>query len=156
MEKLDEVVNTIKNSKEYKTCIELKSKMDSNEDINSLVKEIKKLQKKYINTNDSNIKMKLDELENRLNEIPIYHIYLDNLENTSTMYIVDENNVKHMAYSHETSKEQLQIFAHSQKEIQIKFSNSYISGREILKMTFENVIFDETKNECKQISIKLK
>jgi len=83
-------------------------------------------------------------------------IYLDNLENTSTMYIVDENNVKHMAYSHETSKEQLQIFAHSQKEIQIKFSNSYISGREILKMTFENVIFDETKNECKQISIKLK
>lgn len=83
-------------------------------------------------------------------------IYLDNLENTSTMYIVDENNVKHMAYSHETSKEQLQIFAHSQKEIQIKFSNSYISGREITKMIFENVIFDETKNESKEILINLK
>ena len=94
MEKLDEVVNTIKNSKEYKTCIELKSKMDSNEDINSLVKEIKKLQKKYINTNDSNIKMKLDELENRLNEIPIYHIYLDNLEKVNQMidYVKEELN----------------------------------------------------------------
>jgi len=94
MEKLDEVVNTIKNSKEYKTCIDLKSKMDSNEDINSLVKEIKKLQKKYINTNDSNIKIELDKLENQLNEIPIYHIYLDNLEKVNQMidYVKDELN----------------------------------------------------------------
>ena len=61
MEKLDEVVNTIKNSKEYKTVIELKEKMNSNEDINSLVKKIKILQKKYIRTNDKNIKLEITD-----------------------------------------------------------------------------------------------
>ena len=89
MEKLDEVVNTIKNSKEYKTVIELKEKMNSNEDINSLVKKIKILQKKYIRTNDKNIKLELDSLEKKLNEIPIYHIYMENLENGEKLYYID-------------------------------------------------------------------
>ena len=52
---LDEVVDCIKNSKEYKKCIKLKEQMKSNEEINSLVKEIKLKQKKYIRSNDSNI-----------------------------------------------------------------------------------------------------
>ena len=77
---LDEVVNCIKNSKEYKKCIELKEKMNSNDEINSLVKEIKLKQKKYIRTNDSNILSELNELEERLNCIPIYHVYTKNLE----------------------------------------------------------------------------
>ena len=91
---LDIVVSTIKDSKEYKKCIKLKKEMDSNEEITSIVKEIKKLQKKYINTNDSNIKKELDELENKLEEIPIYHIYLENLEKVNYMinYVKDELN----------------------------------------------------------------
>ena len=91
---LDSVVSTIKDSKEYKKCIKLKKEMDSNEEITSIVKEIKKLQKKYINTNDSNIKKELDELENKLEEIPIYHIYLENLEKVNYMinYVKDELN----------------------------------------------------------------
>ena len=51
---LDEVVNCIKSSKEYKKCIELKTKMDENNEINSLVKEIKIKQKKYIKSNEVN------------------------------------------------------------------------------------------------------
>ena len=91
---LDSVVSTIKDSKEYKKCIKLKKEMDSNEEIASIVKEIKKLQKKYINTNDSNVKRELDELENKLEEIPIYHIYLENLEKVNYMinYVKDELN----------------------------------------------------------------
>lgn len=91
---LDEVVNTITNSKEYKKCLELKKKMDSNEEINSLVKEIKLKQKKYIKSNDPNILSELKSLENRLNSIPIYHIYLDNLEEVNKMinYVKDELN----------------------------------------------------------------
>ena len=94
MEKLDEVVNVIKNSKEYKNCIDLKERMNSNEDINSLVKKIKILQKKYIKTNDKDIKLELDTLEKELNEIPIYHIYMENLEKVNDMinYVKDELN----------------------------------------------------------------
>ena len=91
---LDEVVLCIKNSKEYKKCIELKEKMNSNDEINSLVKEIKLKQKKYIRTNDSNILSELNELEEKLNCIPIYHIYTENLEkvNYYINYVKDELN----------------------------------------------------------------
>ena len=91
---LDEVIKCIKNSKEYKKCILLKSKMDNNSEIKELVKEIKLKQKKYIRNNDSNTLKELKELENRLNEIPIYHVYLENLEVVNNMinYVKDELN----------------------------------------------------------------
>ena len=91
---LDEVVDCIKNSKEYKKCIELKEKMNSNDEINSLVKEIKLKQKKYIKSNDPNILSELKSLENSLNSIPIYHVYTENLEKVNEMinYVKDELN----------------------------------------------------------------
>lgn len=94
MEKLDEVVKVIRNSKEYNTCLDLKKQMDDNEDVNSLVKKIKILQKKYIRTNDKDIKLELDNLEKELNDIPIYHIYMENLSKVNDMinYVKDELN----------------------------------------------------------------
>lgn len=98
MEKLNsrigEVVDCIKESKEYKKCLELKEKMKSNDEINSLVKEIKSKQKKYIRTNDSNILSELSELEEKLNCIPVYHVYTENLEKVNYMinYVKDELN----------------------------------------------------------------
>lgn len=91
---LDEVVNCIKNSKEYKKCISLKKKMEDNDEINSLIKEIKLKQKKYIRNNDFNKKNELDLLENKLNDIPVYHIYMENLEVVNEMinYVKDELN----------------------------------------------------------------
>lgn len=91
---LDEVISCIKNSKEYEKCIELKLRMDSNDEILELVKEIKLKQKKYIKNNDSNILSELKELEEKLNNIPIYHIYLDNLDKVNYMidYVRDELN----------------------------------------------------------------
>jgi hypothetical protein len=42
---LDDLINYIKNTIEYKKCLELKSRMSSNSDINSLIINIKDLQK---------------------------------------------------------------------------------------------------------------
>lgn len=88
---LEEVINCIINSKEYKLCIELKKKMEDNAHINELVKNIKKLQKDYIRNKDEKIKKELDLLEQELNSIPIYHIYNDNLEvvNNKILYVKD-------------------------------------------------------------------
>lgn len=83
------------------------------------------------------------------------NIYLDNLDSSSTIYIVDENNIKHIAHAHELAKEQLHIYPYSQKQIKIKFSNRYISGREYLGIVFENAILDENQNEIEKISINL-
>lgn len=66
-------------------------------------------------------------------------IYLDNLEETSTIYLVDENEMKHTAHTHKIAKEELHIYGHSSKTIQITFSNRYISGRENSRIVFENV-----------------
>ena len=92
---LDELVSYIKNTSSYKKCISIKEKMDKNEEICSLVEDIKKLQKKYVKSNyDDSIKKELDKLESRLNSIPIYVEYNNNLEEVNEMidFVKDELN----------------------------------------------------------------
>lgn len=90
---LDELIDYIKNTIEYKKCLELKSKMSSNSNINCLIENIKNLQKKYIKSNyDSDIKLELDKLNDELNNIPLYITYSENLEKVNQMisYVNDE------------------------------------------------------------------
>lgn len=83
------------------------------------------------------------------------HVYLDDLTKTDTVYITDKNNIKHVAYSHELAEEDLHIYPHSEKQIQIKFSNKHITGREYLKIVFENVVLDKATNKLTEISVNL-
>ena len=90
---LDELINYIKSTKEYKKCIELKNKMMSNSDINKLMNDIRTIQKKYIRSNyDSSVKEELDKLNEEFNNIPIYIIYCENLKIVNEMidYVNDE------------------------------------------------------------------
>ena len=91
---IDDVVNTITNTEAYKKCIEIKEKMKDNTDINSKVNKIKKLQKEYIRSNDDSILEELDILKEELNNIPIYHMYNQYLEEVNQMisYVNDELN----------------------------------------------------------------
>lgn len=93
-EALNEVINTIINSDDYKKCIELKNTMTSNEELVSLIEKIKKLQKKYVNTNDQEILVELKKLEEELNNVPIYVIYMQYLEkvNEKIEFVKDELN----------------------------------------------------------------
>jgi cell fate (sporulation/competence/biofilm development) regulator YmcA (YheA/YmcA/DUF963 family) len=92
---LNEVIDCIKESPEYKECIKIKEQMDSNEELVELINKVKELQKKYIRSNyDSNIKKELDKYESKLKEIPIYNIYLTKLEevNKKIDYVKDSLN----------------------------------------------------------------
>ena len=92
---LNEVIDCIKESHEYKDCIKIKEQMDSNEELVELINKVKELQKKYIRSNyDSNIKKELDKYESKLKEIPIYNIYLTKLEevNKKIDYVKDSLN----------------------------------------------------------------
>ena len=83
---LEDIVLYIKDSYDYKTCIELKEKMSQNKELCSLIDEIKTIQKQYIKSNyDDNIKLELDDLEKKLNEIPIYVIYMQHLTKVNEM-----------------------------------------------------------------------
>lgn len=91
---LDEVINTIINSDDYKSCIQLKEKMSTNKEICELVDKIKVLQTKYVRENGEEVLEELKLLEERLNEIPIYVIYMQHLEKVNEMinYVKDELN----------------------------------------------------------------
>ena len=93
--KLDNVILCIKESNEYKNVIDIKKKMDSNEELKKKINEIKLLQKKYVKSNyDSSVKKDLDKLNDELLEVPIYRIYLDNLSvvNEKIEYVKDSLN----------------------------------------------------------------
>ena len=92
---LKEVIDCIKDSKEYKNCLLLKEKMNSNEEILKLIEKVKDYQKKYVKSNyDENIKVELEKLMKQLNDIPLYSIYIQNLElvNEKIDYVRDELN----------------------------------------------------------------
>ena len=93
--KLDDVILCIKESNEYKNVIDIKEKMDSNEELKKKINDIKLLQKKYVKSNyDSSVKKDLDKLNDELLEVPIYRIYLDNLSvvNEKIEYVKDSLN----------------------------------------------------------------
>lgn len=95
MEELNDLINYLKNTKEYQTCLDLQDKMNDNKELMKLIEEIKELQKKYIRSNyDLSIKEKLDNLNEELNNIPIYNIYMNNLRevNYKLDYVRDSLN----------------------------------------------------------------
>lgn len=92
---INDIIKCIICSDEYKKCMELKEKMSKNEELVKLVEQVKNKQKQYVKSNyDENIKDELKLLEDRLNEIPIYVVYLQNLEkvNHKISFVKDELN----------------------------------------------------------------
>ena len=91
---IDDLVLTITDSFEYQECLKIKKKMSNNRDITDTLNKIKLLQKKYVRSNDKTIKKELDILEEKLTSIPIYNIYLHNLEivNEKIEYVKDSMN----------------------------------------------------------------
>ena len=92
--RIDDLVDYIINTKEYKNCIKYKEEMEKDDNIKEKVSNIKKLQKKYVNSNDISIKEELDKLEDELNNMDLYIKYNQNLEVVNKMisYTKDELN----------------------------------------------------------------
>lgn len=69
-------------------------------------------------------------------------IYLDDGENTSTIYIQDSKGVKHEAASSEIIFSTFVIPKGQTQRYTIKFTNSYVSNREITQMVFDKIILN--------------
>ena len=91
--KLEEVITVIKESEDYQECIKLKEKMKKNAELMQLIDTLKTLQKEYVK-NGYQDKEKLEEVENKLYEIPIYATYMERLEKVNQMisYVEDDLN----------------------------------------------------------------
>lgn len=83
---LDDVINVIVNSEDYKKCITYKEQMNENKELVELINKVKELQKKYIRSGyDKEIKEELDSVEEELNNIPIYNEYNSSLIKVNEM-----------------------------------------------------------------------
>ena len=66
-------------------------------------------------------------------------IWLDSRRKTNSTYVVDSNEAKSEALLYENSDEDLQIKAGEEKQIKIKFSDTFQSGRSIKQYVFSDV-----------------
>lgn len=73
-------------------------------------------------------------------------ILLDQLTKTDGIYLKDNNDTKHIAYSNEIIKDDLQIYNGHTNTIKIKFDNPYIVGRKIKSLCFSKIVLNYDVN----------
>lgn len=73
-------------------------------------------------------------------------ILLDQLAETNNIYLKDNNDTKHIAYSNEIVKDDLQIYNGHTNTIKIKFDNPYIVGRKIKSLCFSKIVLNYDVN----------
>ena len=80
---LDELILSITETDDFKDCIRIKEKMSTNEEIQGLIDSIKKLQKKYVRTMDDDVKKQLQDVQEQLDNIPLYNSYQKKLSDVN-------------------------------------------------------------------------
>ena len=79
LNKTDEIIDIIKNSKEYKKYIEVSNKMKEHKEIMTLIDEVKSLQKKLVKEKSLNkdITSIDNEINKKIEKLEGYPIYLE-------------------------------------------------------------------------------
>ena len=98
--KIDELFDTIKNSKEYLAYQNIGEVLKDNEEVNNLVEEIKKLQQESVKLEEENnpkykeIDKVIEDKVNTLNSIPVYQEYLRRMEEFNDIIATSRNNIE--------------------------------------------------------------
>lgn len=91
LNKIDEIISLIENSKEYQKYLLLKDEMNNNSDIKKLINEIRVLQKDVVHHLDK--KEKLRKRMDELNAHPLYREYNNTLASINNVYAIIESNL---------------------------------------------------------------
>ena len=89
--KVDEIIQSIIDSDEYKKYLMLKDKISNNKELIILINEVKVLQKDVVH--HINCKDELNEKINELNNHPIYREYNNTLSLINNTYVILENSI---------------------------------------------------------------
>lgn len=98
--KIDDLFKSITSSKEYQTYLNITSVLENNDEVNSLVEEIKNLQQKSVEleyNNDNTYKdidKVLEEKVDKLNSIPIYQEYLRRMDEFNDIISQSSNTIE--------------------------------------------------------------
>lgn len=109
-------------------------KTDDNLTINVIKKQIYKEYEKY-------------EIE--ITNLTYNTILLDSKENTKSMYLIGDNNVRYYSLSHEVQNENLVLKPKSTMTISIKYNKEYNSNRLVNQLVFSDIVlnYDLYKSE---------
>ena len=91
LDKVDEIVTLVKESNEYKDYLFLKEKLSKHEKANTLIKEIKTIQKELVKleTKGNDTSELLEEYNSKkeeLTKIPLYTDYINTVDKLNDMY----------------------------------------------------------------------
>lgn len=98
--KINELFDTIKNSKEYLAYQNIGEVLEKNEEVNNLVKEIKKLQQDSVRLEEENnpkykeVDKLIEEKVKTLNNIPVYQEYLRRMNEFNDIIATSRNNIE--------------------------------------------------------------
>ncbi len=98
--KIDELFETIKNSKEYIAYQNIGEVLSGNKEVNDLVSEIKELQQTSVYLEEQNndeykeIDKIIEEKVNTLNSIPVYQEYLKRMEEFNDIIASSKDNIE--------------------------------------------------------------
>jgi len=98
--KIGELFETIKNSEEYKAYQNIGEVLNNNEEVNTLVNEIKKLQQQSVKLEEENnpkykeIDKIIEEKVNTINNIPVYQEYLRRMDKFNDIIASSKDNIE--------------------------------------------------------------
>lgn len=93
IDKIDNLVSSIKKSDEYKNYIDILSKVENSDEIKDLSNEIKRINKELVKKPSVELELLLKEKENLLNSIPLYLEYKYKLEDLNNLLLVVKNKI---------------------------------------------------------------
>lgn len=88
------------------------------------------------------IYMEYEEYEIKVENNCENTILLDTMESTKSIYLLDNNNMKYYAQTHEILDKLLKVDSQLSTQMQIKFSKSYSTTRKIKSIVFSDIILN--------------
>ena len=103
LDKVDEIINYIKDIDDYKDYLYLKEKLEKHDKANNLIKEIKKLQQALVKKQASNIDItdldkEIKDKVNELEKIPLYRDFIEKQDYLNNMYQVIKERLDNYFY----------------------------------------------------------
>ncbi len=91
LEKVDDIIQTIEESTEYKKYLDLKEKISNNKELMELINKVRVMQKDVLHKKNS--QTDLDKLLNELNNNPLYREYNNVIYEINNTYSIVENSI---------------------------------------------------------------
>lgn len=103
LDKVDEIINYIKETSEYKDYLFLKDKVSKNNKINSLIEEVRTIEKELVklevnNKDITDLEKEYNSKLEELNKIPLYKNYVDTVEKLDNIYQDIKNRLDNYFY----------------------------------------------------------